>query len=237
MAGRSVNVPGRADAARPGDRPPSRLAGAEAAGVYLLLLGYIWWGQAHSRAWVLVPVAAVAASHVARRETPAALGFRLTNLGRCLREVGPWLLALVLGGAALAAALGTAERVLLPRALAVVAGYAPWGLFQQYALNGYFVNRFAMALRGPRRAALLGAACFAGAHAPNWFLVGVTLVAGYLAARAYLVYRNLLFLGLAHAVLGALLVLAVPRSVTHGLRTGPREWRAHHPPAPHDLAK
>jgi hypothetical protein len=203
---------------------------AEAAVVYLVLLLYIWWGQARSHAWVAVPIALVVASHVRRGETPAVLGFRRANFGRCVREVGPTLLALAAAMVLIGAACGTTALLTPRRMLAVLAFYLPWGWFQQYALNGYFVNRFAAAFRSPGRAATLGAACFAGAHFPNWFLTGVTLVAGLLAARLYLRYRNLVFLGVAHALFGTLVVLTVPTSITHGLRTGPREWRAQHEP-------
>ena len=224
-------------ARRPGWLRRAWGAGAEAGGVYLLIIGYIWWARPHSRAWILAPVAVVAASHLARRETPTALGFRLTNFARGLRAIGPGLLACVLGLLALGAALGGARDVTPTRFLVVLATYAPWGLFQQYALNGYFANRFIAAVRDPRLAALLAAVCFAGAHVPNWFLVSATLVGGYLSARAYLAYRNLLLLGLIHALLGTLLVLTVPRSITHGLRTGPGEWRAQRTPVARNLAK
>lgn len=201
------------------------LPAAEAAGMYLLLLVYIWWGQERARALVLVPLAAVITSHLCRGETPAMLGFRLTNFGRCLREIGPALLALTLALAALAAMTGTVRTAPPQRVLGVLTAYSVWALFQQYVLNGYFVSRFVMSVRSPHAAAVLGAVCFAGAHTPNWFLMAVTLFAGYLSARVYLAYRNLLFLGIAHALLGTFIVFGVPRSVTHGLMTGPAEWR------------
>lgn len=202
------------------------LPAAEAAGMYLLLMAYIWWGQERARALVLIPVAAVLASHLYRGETPAMLGFRRANFGRCMREIGPALLALTLALVALGATFGTVRAAAPQRVLEVLTGYYLWGLFQQYVLNGYFVSRFAMTVRSPHTAAVLGALCFAGAHTPNWFLMAVTLVAGYLSARVYLAYRNLLFLGIAHALLGTFIVFGVPRSITHGLVTGPAEWRA-----------
>jgi hypothetical protein len=47
------------------------------------------------------------------------------------------------------------------------------------------------------------------------------IVAGYVAALAYLRYRNLFVLGVAHALLGTLLWLVVPDSVSHHLVVGP----------------
>ena len=212
-------------------------AAVEAAAVYLVLLWYIWVGQARSIAWVAVPLLAVVASHVWHRETPAALGFRLTNLGPCARAAGPPFLAMALGVVAMGAALGLDERASFGRFAVIFAGYIPWAIFQQYALNGFFVNRFAASVRSPGRAAALGAACFAGAHVPNWPLMAVTLIAGYIAARVYLAHRNLIVLGLAHAFVGSLLAVAVPTSVMHGMRTGPAEWHAQHLPAIRILGK
>ena len=73
----------------------------------------------------------------------------------------------------------------------------------------------------PRSASLASAALFSGVHLPNWFLMGVTLLAGYCCARLYLRHRNLYFLGIAHATVGFLLFLVVPDSVSHHLVVGP----------------
>jgi hypothetical protein len=64
------------------------------------------------------------------------------------------------------------------------------------------------------------------AHSPNWFLMPVTLVSGYGAIWVYRRYNNLYFLGLAHAMIGFLLFVAVPDSVSHHLNVGPG-WFAH----------
>jgi membrane protease YdiL (CAAX protease family) len=101
--------------------------------------------------------------------------------------------------------------------------YCLWGLFQQYVLNSYFVNRLSPVTN---HAALAAAALFSSAHAPNWFLMPVTLLGGYCCAKVYLRYRNLYFLGLAHGAVGFLLYLVVPDSVSHHLCVGP-SWFAH----------
>jgi membrane protease YdiL (CAAX protease family) len=103
--------------------------------------------------------------------------------------------------------------------------YLPWGLFQQYLLNGFCLTRLEIAL--PQRgAALAAAALFSAIHAPNWFLMLVTFGAGYAAARLYTSYRNLYFLGLAHGTVGVLLFLVVPDSISHHLVIGPG-WFGH----------
>jgi membrane protease YdiL (CAAX protease family) len=76
-----------------------------------------------------------------------------------------------------------------------------------------------------RTAAMASAALFSGAHLPNWFLMAVTLATGYICARIYLRYKNLYFLGIAHATIGFLLLQVVPDSVTHHLVIGPGWYR------------
>jgi hypothetical protein len=73
----------------------------------------------------------------------------------------------------------------------------------------------------PGRAPLASALLFSGAHLPNWFLMAVTLLAGYICARVYLRHTNLYFLGFAHATVGVLLLLVVPDSISHHLIVGP----------------
>ena len=106
--------------------------------------------------------------------------------------------------------------------------YCLWGLFQQYLLNGYFVNRFLEAVPKPAygQVPVLAGTLFSAAHLPNWFLMIVTFAGGYLCAKAYIKRRNLFFLGLAHGILGFLLYLVVPDSVSHHLRVGPG-WFTH----------
>jgi membrane protease YdiL (CAAX protease family) len=102
--------------------------------------------------------------------------------------------------------------------------YCAWGLFQQYLLNGYFVNRFDDFLAGRKHALVpvLAAVFFSLAHLPNWLLMLVTLAGGYVCARIYLKYRNLYFLGVAHGVVGFLIYLVVPDTISHHLYVGPK---------------
>jgi membrane protease YdiL (CAAX protease family) len=101
--------------------------------------------------------------------------------------------------------------------------YCFWGLFQQYVLNGYFVNRFSEFLPRRRHAVpALAGVCFSLAHTPNWFLMAIALAGGYLCARIYLKYRNLYLLGLAHGVVGFMIYLVAPDSISHHLYVGPK---------------
>lgn len=202
-----------------------RMTILEPLAVFVMIMAYIWdLRYSHGRVWLLI-LALMVVSHLARRERAAALGFRSGNLRECLRDFAPalGLLALAMLGCGI---LLQTTRTLAPRQGALALGaYLPWGIFQQYLLNGYFFNRFNQALSA-RAAPLAAAVLFSGAHLPNWFLMGVTLPLGYCAARLYRRYHNLYFLGIAHGVIGFLLFLVVPDSISHHLTVGPG-WFAH----------
>jgi len=164
-------------------------------------------------------------SHVIRHERAETLGFHRRNLRECLREFAPCLVFVALAAIAVGMLLQTTRAIYFGDAFLAWAAYLPWGTFQQYLLNGYFLNRFLGAMPG-RQAAAASAVLFSGAHLPNWFLMAVTLVLGYVCARIYLRYKNLYFLGIAHGTIGFLLLLVVPDSVTHHLVVGPG-WFGH----------
>lgn len=206
-----------------------RLAGVEVVSVYALLVLYIWWLHFLFRPLWVVLLAVVITTHVLRGETPKLLGFRLDTLRSCARVYAPLVLIVALLLVALGASLHTTRTWSPVDVAKVFAGYLGWGTFQQYLLNGFFVNRLVLLTNGSRATAavpLLAGSLFAGAHALNPFLMVVTFVAGCVAAAAYLKYRNLYFLGLAHALIGTLLVLVVPDSISHHLVVGPAMSRS-----------
>jgi hypothetical protein len=196
----------------------------EVLGVYTLLLLYIWWLRfLFKPLWALL-LAFIVATHLLRGETFRSLGFRLDTLRPCMRAYGP----LVLITALLLLALGVTFHTVRewpPRVIAqVFFGYCLWGTFQQYLLNGFFVSRLLLATNGSRAACVVpvvAGSLFAGAHALNPFLMAVTLVTGCVAAIAYMRHPNLYFLGVAHALIGTLLVVVVPDSISHHLVVGP----------------
>ncbi len=188
--------------------------------VFLLIMAYIWdLRYSHRGLWVAI-LAFMILSHLARHERVAALGFRAAGWRDCWREFAPALAfcTLLMYGAGML--LQTTRPIGFDRALLAWVGYLPWGLFQQYILNGYFLNRVSR-LVSPRAAPMVAAGLFSGAHTPNWFLMAVTLVAGYCCARIYRRYQNLYFLGAAHGTIGFLLFLVIPDSVSHHLTVGP----------------
>lgn len=192
--------------------------------IFSLIVAYIWRLRfTEPKSWIVILVLMIL-SHLLRNESPRSLGFQLDNL-RDSRKV----VAAVLGIAWVLIALlllaeGLGWHTLRPTgfegALLALAAYLPWGLAQQYAVNGYFLNRFSAELS--RRAASFSAALlFSAAHAPNVFLMAVTLPLGWCAIHFYQRTRNLYLLGMAHAAIGLMLFLVVPDSLSHHLRVGP----------------
>jgi len=202
-----------------------KLAILEPIALFGLILAYIWrWRYHYPLAWAPI-LALPLLSHWWRGERAAALGFRLRGLADCVRRFAPALAFLALALVACGLLLGTLRPMPLDHAAMTWIVYLPWGLFQQYLLNGYCLTRLEIAL--PQRgAALAAAALFSAIHTPNWFLVLVTLVAGYATARLYNRSRNLFFLGLAHGTVGVLLFLVVPDSISHHMVIGPA-WFGH----------
>jgi len=190
--------------------------------IFALTVLYIWsYHRSHPAAWLAI-LGLVLLSHALRRERATALGFRLHDLADSLARFAPVLTfaALVLFAAGLL--LQTVRHIGVLQGAAGWFAYLPWGTFQQYLLNGYFLNRLQSAL--PQRTACVAASLlFCGVHAPNWFLMAVTLAAGYAATRVYQRFGNLFLLGIAHATLGFVLFLVVPDSISHHLNVGPAD--------------
>ena len=183
-------------------------------------MAYIWKLR-FEHPWLWAPLLAlVVLSHLFRNQRAQALGFCRANLAHCLRTFGPVLMAIAAILCFAGIYFGTMRHLGLERSAIALGLYLPWGLFQQYLMNAYFLKRFEAVLP-PRAAGLATAALFSAVHLPNWFLMLVTPVAGYGAIQVYRRYSNLWFLGLAHATIGFLLFLVVPDSISHHLNIGP----------------
>lgn len=205
-----------------GDEKKSRVINLlEALTLFLAIMLYIW---APRSGWCLVIIAImVLCSHLSRKESLAKLGFRPTDFQKCFRENYRRLFGLAGLIIYFGLWLGDVRKISLLQALRSVSIYLIWGLAQQYLLNGYFVNRLAgfWGSANYKSTALSAATLFSLAHAPNWFLMAVTFVGGYACVRIFQKYRNIYFLGLAHGLIGFLLYLLVPDSISHGLKVGP----------------
>lgn len=203
---------------------PRWLRAVEPLAVFALIMLYIWWLRFQAPyAWVPM-LALVIASHRLHQERAETLGFRRANFRRCAGDVLPALVLIVLVLLGAGILCRTLKPISFDQGLLSVVAYCPWGLFQQYLLNSYFVNRLA-AFAPERQVPALSAALFAGAHLPNPPLMLVTLLAGYASACIYLKYRNLYFLGVAHGVIGFLLYFTIPDSIIRNLNVGPGWFR------------
>jgi len=193
---------------------------AELATVFVLIMLYIWrLRYTAPRAWIYI-LAAVVATHILRRERTTGLGFGRRNFKECMETLAPAVALLALSLFASGVLLQTRRHITLDQGLLCFLAYCPWGLFQQYLLNGYFANRL-LAVSSARHVPWIAAALFSGTHLPNWFLMLVTFTLGYCSTRIYLKYRNMYFLGLAHGTIGTLLFVVVPDSISHHLTVGP----------------
>jgi hypothetical protein len=190
--------------------------------VFGIIMLYIWELRAALPGLWTAILGLMLLSHLLHREGYGRVGFGRCKLQNPMMALGP---VLVLAGLLMAACwLLTIRPIRFGGAVLAFAGYLPWGLLQQYMLNGYFLNRFDAFL--PLRAASLAAATlFCIAHTPNWFLMSVTLVGGYCSTLVYRQHRCLYVLGVAHALTGFLIFLVVPDSITHHLRVGPAWFR------------
>lgn len=204
---------------------PQRLALLEPLLVFILTMLYIWvLRAAHPGLWMAI-LAVMLLSHALRRETPRRLGFTTHDLPVLARAFAPAISLLALLLVACGVLFHTIRPVGFDGVILGLAAYLPWGIAQQYILNGYFLNRFDCALP-PRASAATAAAVFCLAHTPNWFLMLVTFVGGYCAALVYRRTRSLYAIGAAHAIIGFLLFLVVPDAVSHHLRVGPGWFHA-----------
>jgi membrane protease YdiL (CAAX protease family) len=192
--------------------------------MFALIMLYIWkLRAAHPYGWVVIPPLLIL-SHVLHHENARELGFTLHGLPGLLMKIAPALLLIAVALLSAGALFHTLRPTSFRGVVFALAPYLPWGLTQQYLLNGYFLNRFDAGLSA-RSSNLLAILLFGVVHAPNLFLMAVTLP---LAACAVVIYRrtrNLYLLGFGHAIIGLLLFLAIPDSISHHLRIGPGYFR------------
>lgn len=147
-------------------------------------------------------------------------GLRLDNLRASAREVAVVLLAAVTVVAVVGLIAGTWEAPDVRRFTKKFLIYIAWGPFQQYVLCAFIFNRLRQALRTDHAAAFCAAALFALVHTPNWTLVGVTVVFGFLSCQLFRRHPNILTLGLAHAALALVIYYAWPPEWHHGMTIG-----------------
>ena len=188
---------------------------------YGLILLVLWTPPPWQRRLYLVAAAFLIAASIRPGEGWHGLGFSTRNL---LPSSLVTLIALLVGGVSVAFA---AHRGMLhaPATLrelfARFAGYILWSFAQQFLLQDFFLLRFRRLLPGRTVLAVAAAAgIFAAAHLPNPILTPFTLIWGLIACAAFVRYRNLFPLSVAHAVLGITVAVCLPGPVTHNMRVG-----------------
>jgi membrane protease YdiL (CAAX protease family) len=205
------------------DGPVSRRRDLLELGVgYGLILLVIWTQRPWQRVLYCVEVLFVAVVMWKRFVSWRAMGLRRTNLGR-----SSWVVAAALAAAAVAVLVASRERTLhdvggLKQFVARYWGYALWAFVQQILLQDFFLWRLRRLLPGMSAVtvAVAAAGMFSLAHLPNPILTTVTLVWGLVACLAFLRYRNLYPLGLAHAILGIAVAVTLPGPVIRNMRVG-----------------
>src|SRR5579872_6863222 len=105
-----------------------------------MIMQYIWaLRYRHPLMWLLI-LGLMLLSHRIHRERAGTLGFHGINLRVCWEVFAPVLAFLALLMLAAGILLQTTRPIGFDRAVLSWAAYLPWGLFQQYILNGYFLN-------------------------------------------------------------------------------------------------
>jgi hypothetical protein len=190
-----------------------------------ILLSYIWvWHGTFPGAAPLILALYFGVgivSHVRRGETARDIGLRFDNFPRALLNVAYVVAPAVAVTLAFGWALGGWHFRSWERSAFELTWMLGWATAQQYGLLCFFCRRFCEIFEAPWSAVGGAAAIFATMHAPNGFLVAVTLVAGTVACTLYRRTPNLIAIGIGHAVVSYVLLCALPFSVTHGLRVGP----------------
>lgn len=97
--------------------------------------------------------------------------------------------------------------------------YALWALMQQFALQSFFYLRME-SLLGSRRAVVAAAILFSTVHLPSPVLTVGTLLGGLFFCEMFRRYRNIIPLGLVHALLGLTIAASFSDSILHRMRVG-----------------
>lgn len=199
-------------------RPRVLSAWLEIGAVFLLILCAIWtpMGPANTTASLLA-VACILWFTARSSFTLHDLGFTARPSGTLITLGLGLLLAaiVVVGGVAIRPVLGPSHPVPMDRAWQ----YAIWAVMQEFILQSFFYLRLKSVL-GHRRAALVAALLFAAVHLPSPVLTVLSFIGGLLFCELFHRYRNLVPIGLVHALLGLTIAATLPDSLLHHMRVG-----------------
>jgi membrane protease YdiL (CAAX protease family) len=168
---------------------------------------------------ILLAIGFMILSHSYRGETLKEIGFRWDNLF----AAGKILLLPTLGTVIVIVMLGwvlSGSKFVFRPLRSHLLLLPLWGLFQQYALQGFINRRLQLALGQGFKVTLLVGLLFGLLHLPNPLLALLTFIGGIIWAAVYQRHPNLLALGIAHSVASVTMALAIPPSLVNGLRVG-----------------
>lgn len=198
----------------------------EAGLVFALILCAVWTpvGLANTTASIL-SVACILWFTARSRFTLRELGLAARPSGTLITfGLGVLLAAVVVaGGIAIKPVLGPSHPVPMDRAWQ----YAIWAVMQEFILQSFFYLRLKSIL-GHRRGALLAALLFSAVHLPSPALTVLSFIGGLLFCELFHRYRNLIPIGLVHALLGLTIAASLPDSLMHHMRVG-IGYLAYHP--------
>lgn len=198
------------------------VCGLEAAAMFACALLDIWrWQYSHPLAWIAF-LPALAASHLAHRDTTASLGLGRIGMRASAQLALPIMLAFYIPLTIFGLAGGRLHLLRPGRAAALYfLSYGAWCVCQQYLTQSYFHNRLMRAIRNRHVSSALVAVMFGAAHIPNPVLMVVTTIAGYIFSEVFARHRNIWPLALAQTAGGFLIAALAPAWLIHNMRVGP----------------
>jgi hypothetical protein len=187
---------------------------------YAAIMAAIWTPLPWAAACLLLGLVWVVLRVGASRASLSDLGLRLSAITRDYWVI-PFAAVLTVLGAFLGAHFNTLHPPFANTRPELHAGmYLVWALIQQFILQDFFLPRLLRLLPTRSAAVITAAGLFASAHIPNPLLVAATMLWGVIACTLFLRYRDLLTLGIAHAVLGLSLAFTLPAPLHHQMRVG-----------------
>jgi hypothetical protein len=191
----------------------------EVAGAFLLIVAALWI-PSYSAVFIVAAALWIAVATFIGSRKVSELGLVPARL-----KTSAWVAAT---GAVLAAAIVSAGALMgtlhafpwPPYPLFHGGVYAVWAFIQQFIALSFFFVRFERLLGSSTRAVIATSVLFGAVHLPNWVLVTCTAVMGLVFAELFRRYRNIYWLGLAHALLGIAVAVSVPDALHHQMRVG-----------------